>query len=239
MRRWKRAAIAHQPRTAGDGLNVGCPGRDRRSVEISAACGASAILGPQSRGPAFSDRGSLVFPRLILVLKDIKSYIYLLYVDESGTTHDPDQQYFVLAGFCVFERQGYWISNQLDQIAARFDPADPATVELHGSPMFGGRGRWRSHPKEERHQAIEDALRVFLQSHPTNRLFASVIKKSVVSPRDPVEAAFEQLASRFDKYLMRLHRNGDTHRGIIIFDKSTYETTIQSLATDFRTIGYT
>jgi len=82
-------------------------------------------------------------------------------------------------------------------------------------------------------------LKVFLQSHPSNRLFASVIKKSVVSPRDPVEAAFEQLASRFDKYLMRLHRNGDTHRGVIIFDKSTYETTIQSLATDFRTIGYT
>jgi Protein of unknown function (DUF3800) len=61
----------------------------------------------------------------------------------------------------------------------------------------------------------------------------------VVSPQDPVEVAFEQLASRFDKYLMRLHRNDDTHRGIIIFDKSTYETTIQSLATDFRTIGYT
>ena len=66
-----------------------------------------------------------------------------------------------------------------------------------------------------------------------------MINKSAVSPRDPVEVAFEQLASRFDKYLMRLHRNRDTQRGIIIFDKSTYETTIQSLATDFRTIGYT
>ncbi|NER24212.1 MAG: DUF3800 domain-containing protein [Symploca sp. SIO1B1] len=165
--------------------------------------------------------------------------MYLLYVDESGTTHDKNQQYFVLAGFCVFERQGYWIANQLDQIAARFDPAEPTTVELHGSPMFGGRGRWRSYPKEDRHQAIEDALRVFLKSHRSNRLFASVIKKSAVSPKDPVEVAFEQLASRFDKYLMRLHRNGDTQRGIIIFDKSAYETTIQSLATDFRTIGYT
>jgi hypothetical protein len=165
--------------------------------------------------------------------------MYLLYVDESGTTHDPNQQYFVLAGFCVFERQGYWIANELDKIAARFDPADPANVELHGSPMFGGRGKWRSYPKEERHQAIEDALKVLLQSHPSNRLFASVIKKSLLSPKDPVEFAFEQLSSRFDKYLMRLHRSGDTHRGIIIFDKSTYETTIQSLATDFRTIGYT
>ncbi len=43
---------------------------------------------------------------------------------------------------------------------------------------------------------------------------------------------------RFDKYLMRLHRANNTQRGLIIFDKSTYETTIQSLAADFRTIGH-
>jgi hypothetical protein len=165
--------------------------------------------------------------------------MYLLYADESGTTHDPNQQYFVLAGFCTFERQGYWIANQLDQIAARFDPADSAAVELHGSPMFVGRGKWRSYPKRDRDQAIEDILKVLLESHPSNRIFASVIKKSVVSPKDPVEVAFEQLASRFDKYLTRLHASGDTQRGVIIFDKSTYESTIQSLATDFRTIGYT
>lgn len=105
--------------------------------------------------------------------------------------------------------------------------------------MFGGRGRWRSYPTNDRHQAIEDALKAFLESDSRNRLFASVIKKKVVSPRDPVEVAFEQLASRFDLYLKRLHKNGDTHRGVMIFDKSTYETTIQSLATDFRTIGHT
>lgn len=165
--------------------------------------------------------------------------MYLLYVDESGAIHDSNQHYFVLAGFCVFERQGYWIANQLDKIASKFDPADSATVELHGSPMFVGRGKWRAYPKIDRHQAIEDALRVFLESHPSNRLFASVIRKSALASRSPVEAAFEQIASRFDKYLIRLHGKGETHRGIIIFDKSTYETTIQSLATDFRTIGYT
>jgi hypothetical protein len=132
--------------------------------------------------------------------------MYLLYADESGTIHDPSQQYFVLAGFCVFERQGYWIANELDQIVARFDPADPTSVELHGNPMFGGKKQWRMHPKQDRHQTIEDCLKVFLRSHPKNRLFASVIKKSVVSPRDVVEVAFEQLASRFDKYLIRLHK---------------------------------
>jgi hypothetical protein len=104
--------------------------------------------------------------------------------------------------------------------------------------MLSGRGKWRSYSKNDREKALEDILQVFLQSHPSNRLFASVIKKTLVSPKDPVEVAFEQLASRFDRYLIRLHKHDNTQRGIIIFDKSTYETTIQSLATDFRTIGY-
>ena len=164
--------------------------------------------------------------------------MYLLYADESGSTPDPNQAYFVLAGFCVFERQGFWIANELDKIAARFNPADPGSVELHGNPMLVGKSLWRNFPKEDRIKAIKDCLQVFMDSHPSNCLFASVIKKSVVLPKDPVEIAFEQLASRFDQYLMRLHKKGDTHRGIIIFDKSTYESSIQSLAADFRTIGH-
>lgn len=164
--------------------------------------------------------------------------MYLLYADESGTTQDASQQYFVLAGFCVFERQGYWISEKLDAIAARFNPADPASVELHGSPMLNGSGIWRRHPKADREQAICDALQAFMGTHPNNRVFASVVRKAAVSPQDPVEFAFEQLASRFDYYLKRLHKSGDTQRGLVVFDKSTYETTLQTLATDFRKVGH-
>jgi hypothetical protein len=164
--------------------------------------------------------------------------MYLLYADESGSVGDPKQEFFVLAGFCVFERQGYWIAKELDKIASRFNPADPTSVELHGNPMNSGKGIFRRFPKADRGNAIEDALKIFLASHPSNRLFASVIKKAKVSPADPVEFAFEQLASRFDQYLTRLHRTGDSQRGVISFDKSTYETTLQSLATDFRTIGH-
>jgi hypothetical protein len=143
-----------------------------------------------------------------------------------------------VGGEVLYFIKSTFLSDQLEQIAARFNPADPMSVELHGSPMVSGRGSWRSFPKSDRYQAIQYILKVFLESHPSNRLFASVIKKAVVSPKDPVEVAFEQLASRFDRYLIRLHKNDNTQRGIIIFDKSTYETTIQSLATDFRTIGY-
>jgi hypothetical protein len=164
--------------------------------------------------------------------------MYLLYSDESGTYRDPNQGYFVLAGFCVFERQGYWISQELEKIAARFDPADSANVELHGNPMKTGKGIYRRFPPTDRITAMKDALKIFADSHPSNRIFVIAVRKTVISPLDPVEFAFEQLASRFDQYLGRLHRENDTQRGIIIFDKSTYETTIQSLATDFRTVGH-
>ncbi len=165
--------------------------------------------------------------------------MHLLYADESGSSRDPKQIHFVLAGLSVFERQGFWLCNNLDQIAARYNPADPTTVELHGSPMFGGKGMWRKVPKEERINTIKEALTVFAESHGSNRMFGCVVRKSVVTPNDPVEYAFEQLSSRFDYYLRRLHKVGDSQRGLIIFDKSTYETTIQNLATNFRTIGHT
>jgi len=164
--------------------------------------------------------------------------MHLLYADESGATTDPKQIFFVLAGICIFESQGYWMNNELEKIAARFNPADSASVELHGSPMLNGRSFWRQFKVVERINAMKDALKVFTSSHPSNRVFACVVRKSAIVPKDPVELAFEQLSSRFDYYLRRLHRKNNTQRGIIIFDKSTYETTIQNLATDFRTIGH-
>lgn len=165
--------------------------------------------------------------------------MHLLYADEAGTTTDPTQRFFVLAGISVFERQSYWVSEQMDNIAARFNPDDPNSVELHGSPMLNGQKFWRQFSVPERIKAIKDCLESFAKSHVTNNIFGCVIRKSVVEPKDPVEVAFEQLASRFDYYLKRLHRKeGNSQRGIIIFDKSTYETTIQHLAADFRKIGH-
>jgi hypothetical protein len=164
--------------------------------------------------------------------------MYLLYLDDSGAVADASQQHFVLGGLSVFERQGYWIAQQLDQIAAKFNPADPASVELHGSPMLNGSKLWRKFPLPERIAAIKEALGVLADSHGSNRAFAVAVNKVSVSPRDPVEFCFEQVCSRFDQYLMRLHRSRDTHRGMIIFDKSTAETSIQRLAIDFRSVGH-
>ena len=164
--------------------------------------------------------------------------MHLLYVDESGHSADPVQEYFVLAGISVFERRCWWISNELDQIAAQFDAAHPEIVELHGSPMLQGRDGWKLHRRDLREQAMKDALAV-AASHHDHRIFAAVVKKSSISPQDPVLYAFEQLTSRFDQLLGRKYRHGDPQRGLILFDKTVHERSLQTLARDFRQVGHT
>lgn len=166
--------------------------------------------------------------------------MFLLYVDESGHSKDPNQKYFVLAGVSVFERQSWWLSNELDDIAKRFNKACPEEIELHGSPMLQGRGGWKSCKREDREQAMKDALGLISQS-PKSRVFAVVVDKAqaISNSKDIVHYAFEQLLNRFDLFLGRMHREGNTQRGMILFDKSAHEFTLQRLAHDFRTVGHT
>lgn len=122
--------------------------------------------------------------------------MYLLYLDESGSVTDRLQTHFVLAGIAVFERQSFWLSNEMDKIAARFDSQNINSVELHGNPMFGGKKNWRKYPKEMRMNAIKDCLQVLVSSHSSNKIFASVINKNLLNHNDPIEIAFEQISSR-------------------------------------------
>ena len=53
-----------------------------------------------------------------------------------------------------------------------------------------------------------------------------------------MEFAFEQLCNRFDRFLLRLHRLGDSQRGLVVLDKTTYETSLQGLSREFRKGGH-
>lgn len=166
--------------------------------------------------------------------------MYLLYADESGSIGDPTERFFVLAGLSVFEREPHWLEQELEQIAKRFNSHEPESVELHGSPMRAGKGKWRSFPKQDREQAIIDALTVGVcKRHPGQvRLFAAVLEKKNFAGQDIAQVAFEQLSSRFDQFLGRLHQKGNTQRGLILFDKSSTEKRIQTLAKEFKKAGH-
>lgn len=163
--------------------------------------------------------------------------MFLLYADESGTPGGADQEHFILAGVTVFERKAHWLSIELDKLAARFDRQDPNSVELHGAPMLAGRKFWRKFPKDDRLNAIKDALRLIDGKH--YKIIASVVRKKAISPEDPVHFTFQQLITRFDHFLAREHfQFNNTQRGIVIFDKSSKEAPIQALATEFKVDGH-
>jgi len=166
--------------------------------------------------------------------------MHLLYADESGTIGDPTERFFILAGLSVFEREPHWLEKDLERIAARFDANQPHLIELHGSPMRAGKGAWRHHPKASREKAIQDALTIGIRNrHPHKvRLFGAALEKKNFSGKDVAQVAFEQLSSRFDQYLGRLHQSGNTQRGLILFDKCSTEQRIQTLAREFKNAGH-
>lgn len=163
--------------------------------------------------------------------------MHLLYLDDSGSVNNRADRHVILAGVAVFERLPYWFSQNLDVIAREIAPESWRELEFRGSDMFSGRKRWRKVKRETREEAYARSLAVLGRSSQV-RLFGAAIHKAAISPEDPMEYAFEQLINRFDRFLVRLHRMNDTQRGLIILDKSSYETSLQSLAREFRIDGH-
>lgn len=163
--------------------------------------------------------------------------MYLLYLDDSGSVANAADRHIILAGVAVFERQPHWFSERLDNIAQRVWPDGPETLEFRGADILGGKKQWRGVERGERRAAYCEALDILGRSRLAH-LFAAAIHKTATSPTDPMEFAFEQICNRFDKFLGRLHKQENTQRGLIILDKSSYETSMQGLARNFRTIGH-
>ncbi|MEK6542744.1 MAG: DUF3800 domain-containing protein [Pseudomonadota bacterium] len=171
--------------------------------------------------------------------------MYLLYLDDSGSVGNATDRHVILAGLAVHERRVHWLSKEMDALAKKYWP-DSNNIEFRGTDIRGGKKHWRGLAKAQRVEAYSDALRILARSAPDGvRLFGVAVHKASCapsaekpSPEDPMEYAFEQCLSRFDYFLTRLHRKNDTQRGLIILDKSSYETSLQGLARDFAIDGH-
>lgn len=163
--------------------------------------------------------------------------MHLLYLDDSGSVGNIADKHIILAGLSVPEKLPHWLSQALDKVAEKIWPDSPWSLEFRGSDILNGKRHWRGIGRDQRIEAYCEALRI-LTSTKEVRLFGAVINKLACSPADPMENAFEQVASRFDHMLMRLHHKGLTQRGLIVLDKSSYETSLQNLALEFKLRGH-
>lgn len=164
--------------------------------------------------------------------------MHLLYLDDSGSAGNVDEDYFVLGGVSIFEAQALWLTQQLDQLAQTVSPSDPESVEFHASVIFSGKQEpWKSMSQTDRRGVIKAVLTILRDAYDSAQVFACAVHKDSFPGEDPVELAFEDLCSRFDMYLSNMGGSGDRQRGLLILDESSYETSLQKLATDFRRIG--
>ncbi|MBF0337906.1 MAG: DUF3800 domain-containing protein [Nitrospirae bacterium] len=163
--------------------------------------------------------------------------MYLLYLDDSGSVKNASDREVILGGLCCYEQTPFYLSGKLDSLANEVWPENPKSLEFRGVNIFSGKEHWRGIEKDKRLETYKKALS-FLEQSKNIKLFGAVINRVALSPGDPMKYAFEQLASRFDQYLTRIYKKGNSQRGLIILDKSTYETSIQMLASEFRDVGH-
>ncbi len=164
--------------------------------------------------------------------------MHLLYLDDSGSGPNLNEDYLVLGGLSVYEAQAYYFTQEMDRLAQSIDPANPHDIEFHASEIFSRRrSPWNTMSRDEVQGVIKAVLRIVSQSYESARVFACAVHKPSYPARDPMDVAFEDMCSRFDLYLSRLGASGDRQRGLIILDESTHETTLQQMARDFRITG--
>lgn len=164
--------------------------------------------------------------------------MYLLYVDESGRSKGGTSRHFVVAGLAIHEEDCYPFSRSLDAVQRRVVGAAYADLELHASDLWAARSAWARVPEADRHRLVRSVVRHIANwtSRSSGRpitLFASVVHKPSY-PVTTAERAHEELFARFDEFVGRLHRQGDSHRSLVIADDSSFETTVQSLAPSWK-----
>jgi hypothetical protein len=86
--------------------------------------------------------------------------------------------------------------------------------------------------KPERIEVIKGVLRVLDGAYADVIVMACAVHKASFPAEDPEQMAFEDLSSRFN---LLMKRRSD--RGLIVVDKSTYETALQNLTSTIRRQG--
>lgn len=122
-------------------------------------------------------------------------FMYLLYLDDSGSISNKDENYIVLGGISVSEHQCYHFTSELDRIARSIDSNKFNDIEFHASEIFSRRSSpWDRFSKEEAQGVIKAVLKVVSDSYDSASIFACAIHKESYSGQNTLNMAFEDLA---------------------------------------------
>lgn len=105
--------------------------------------------------------------------------MHLLYLDDSGSASNANEDYFVLGGVSIYEAQAHYFTQELDKLAQTIDSSDPYSVEFHASEIFSRRVLpWKNMTSNEARGVIKAVLRILRNSYGTATAFACAVHKA-------------------------------------------------------------
>lgn len=165
--------------------------------------------------------------------------MYILYLDESGSPDDPTDRFFVLGGAAIFERQTYYIAQDLDRIQTQHFAGQPP-VEFHASKIRSGDGFWRRVAQDTRTTVLGQLQESILRPpEPGLVLFAAAVEKNrELFDEEAVKRATELICRAFDIFLMRRYNEAnDPQRGLIVFAEGRFHQRSRVWVKGFRELG--
>jgi hypothetical protein len=164
--------------------------------------------------------------------------MYLLYLDDSGSLGNTSEEYLVLAGIAVFNRQVHWLGTDLDQIEEACFGSLDEPVDFHASEIWARHAPWTGLDNDSARALIKRVLAVAAPGRPRRRpvLFGCAVRKDHYP--DTFACAYTRVVRAFDCFLTRLHSHeGHGYRGLVVMDKMSLEPQIQRLALDLKRFG--
>ena len=166
--------------------------------------------------------------------------MYFLYIDESGSPNGwQTQNHFVLGGVAIHEGQVSGLANKLDEIQTKYFGELKVPIEFHAGDIKTGNKRWHSVPEKTREKIMEDVYNVIAGApFPTLIAFGSAlhISKAVNSETDDLETSFQDVCLKFNHFLIKMHKSGNTNKGLLIIDDA-HKNQFKDLINRFRREG--
>lgn len=167
--------------------------------------------------------------------------MHLLYLDESGGDDaNASNTFFVLSGVSVPERVPYHLGLEVDEIQRKSFPAVNDPIELRASAIWNGNGEpWNSMNRPNR-VALMKSIYKLIAGDGRITLFGIVLQKPDYPSISPIQKTCEEMSGHFDAYLTSLEiadEEREKQRGLMIFDRSRHEKTVQALLLQYRTTG--
>ncbi len=133
----------------------------------------------------------------------------------------------------------------MDDAQKHLFPSAGSTLELHASPLRGGRHDFRGITKVRRYAALDDIYSRIGNVTRGLTLFAAVIHKSDYAKQykgrvDPYAGAFEGICTMFNYFLKKVQsRSGRPERGIVVLDENrpALSNQLRTLLAQFQATG--